>query len=308
MRLEQLQYIVETAKQKSISKAAKNLYLSQPSLSKAISQLETELGFSIFVRLQQGVIPTTKGEIIIAKAQTILKEIEDIKNTTIDDVSTLCATTFNVALPLLLCNEIFTQVSETLQKQFPSLTIITYQYNTMDTINDLRNGVLDVGIISYSSTEKEHIEQIIKAEKFFMQTFAHEKFYIVTHASSHWSQYQAIPSEALTTAQIITFSDILRFGNIDSFQPELAASNYVSNKEVLFSILSKQKEAVTIFPRSGALMNAALYAGEFIAIPIIDIPNTQYVSGIFNSNKALPLHAQSFIDILADFYQQFAEK
>ena len=48
MRLEQLQYIVETAKQKSISKAAKNLYISQPSLSKAISQLETELGFFYF--------------------------------------------------------------------------------------------------------------------------------------------------------------------------------------------------------------------------------------------------------------------
>lgn len=306
MRLEQLQYIVETAKQKSISKAAKNLYISQPSLSKAISQLETELGFSIFVRLQQGVIPTTKGEIIVAKAQTILKEIEDIKN--IEDTSTLQATTFNVALPLLLCNEIFTQVSETLQKQFPSLTIIPYQYNTIDTINDLRNGILDVGIISYNSTEKEHIEQIMKTEKFFMQTFAHENFYVVTHASSHWSQYQAIPSEALATAQIITFSDILRFCNIDGFQPELVASNYVPNKEALFSILSKQKEAVTIFPRSGALVNAALYAGEFIAIPITDIPNTQYISGIFNSNKALPLHTQSFIDILADFYQQFAEK
>lgn len=79
MRLEQLYYIVEVARQKSISKAAKNLYISQPSLSKAISQLENELDTPLFVRLQQGIIPTTTGELIIDKAQNILKEVADIK-------------------------------------------------------------------------------------------------------------------------------------------------------------------------------------------------------------------------------------
>lgn len=308
MRLEQLQYIIETANQKSISKAAKNLYISQPSLSKAISQLEAELGIPIFVRLQQGVIPTTKGEIIINKARTILNEIEEIKDTASEKHLIADSDIFHVAMPLLLCNELFSCAASLLQKQFPTLTIIPYQYNTMDTIHDLSNETLDFGIISYNSTEKDTIEDMIKSQSLFMHTFSHEDFYVVTHVSSCWSQYPSIPYEALLPAKIVTFSDILRFCDSASFQTELAIPDYVPNKETIFSTLAKQKDAITIFPRSGALMNVLSYNGKFSAIPITNFPTTQYISGIFNSNKALPPHTQFFIDTLTEFYQQINEK
>lgn len=306
MRIEQLHYIIEIAKQKSISKAAKNLYISQPSLSKAVSQLEAELDTPIFVRLQQGVIPTTKGEIIIAKAQTVLDEIAGIKATASEDISISSAPVFTVGLPLLLCDEIFTQINCLFAKQFPSLTVIPYQYTTMDTIRDLRNNSLDLGIISYSGTEKEQIEMLLRAENIFMQILSQEPFCIVTHCSSHWRQYQTVPLNALSTAQIITFSDILRFSKDETFLPELSTPNYMPNKEALFSTLAKQTEAITILPRCGALVNTALHTGEFIAIPIDDFPNTQYICSIFNSDRAIPPHVQAFVDLFADFYQQWA--
>ena len=48
MRLEQLQYIIEIEKEKSISKAAKSLYIGQPALSASLSSLEKEIGVNIF--------------------------------------------------------------------------------------------------------------------------------------------------------------------------------------------------------------------------------------------------------------------
>lgn len=127
MRLEQLYYIVEVARQKSISKAAKNLYISQPSLSKAISQLENELDTPLFVRLQQGIIPTTTGELIIDKAQNILKEVADIKVLAENKPSLSNQNALRIALPLLLCNELLSQILQELHDNYPTLTILPYQ-------------------------------------------------------------------------------------------------------------------------------------------------------------------------------------
>ena len=64
MRLEHFQYIVEIARCKSMSKASKKLFITQPSLSTAIQGLETELGFQIFKRSASGVALTDKGDIL----------------------------------------------------------------------------------------------------------------------------------------------------------------------------------------------------------------------------------------------------
>lgn len=56
-----LRYAVEVNRVRSISKAAQNLYMSQPNLSRAIKDLEAELGITIFKRTAKGVTPTPVG-------------------------------------------------------------------------------------------------------------------------------------------------------------------------------------------------------------------------------------------------------
>ena len=65
MRIEQLRYILTVYEEKSISRAAKKLFMSQPSLSNAISSLEKELGASLFERGRDGVTATEFGMQII---------------------------------------------------------------------------------------------------------------------------------------------------------------------------------------------------------------------------------------------------
>ena len=62
MRLEQLYNIVEVYKSRSMSQAAKNLFISQPSLSASVAALEEELGRKLFIRSSTGVTPTEYGE------------------------------------------------------------------------------------------------------------------------------------------------------------------------------------------------------------------------------------------------------
>ena len=60
MNIQHLRYALEVEKTGSISKAAENLYLNQPHLSKAIRDLEENIGITVFNRTSKGVVPTKK--------------------------------------------------------------------------------------------------------------------------------------------------------------------------------------------------------------------------------------------------------
>ncbi|HIR09262.1 MAG TPA: LysR family transcriptional regulator [Candidatus Avoscillospira stercoripullorum] len=79
MNTQHLQYIVEIERTRSISQAAKNLYLSQPNLSRVLHELEEQLGFAIFERTSRGVMPTDRGALFLQYARRILMEMESIE-------------------------------------------------------------------------------------------------------------------------------------------------------------------------------------------------------------------------------------
>ena len=62
MTLQQLKYVVTVAEKGTLSDAAKELFVSQPALTKAIKELEDEMNISIFNRTNKGVIVSLEGE------------------------------------------------------------------------------------------------------------------------------------------------------------------------------------------------------------------------------------------------------
>lgn len=80
MRLEQLQQIIEIEKQQSISKAARALYMAQPTLSGSLNSLEDEIGIQLFERNPSGVVPTAEGKEILQIAKQIIEGCSYILN------------------------------------------------------------------------------------------------------------------------------------------------------------------------------------------------------------------------------------
>lgn len=74
MTLQQLKYIVAVASKGTISEAAKELYIAQPSLTAAIKELETELGITIFIRTNKGVIVSAAGEEFLGYARQVIEQ------------------------------------------------------------------------------------------------------------------------------------------------------------------------------------------------------------------------------------------
>lgn len=74
MNTQQLIIAAAVAKNRSISKAARELYLSQPHVSQQIRALEEEVGFAVFARSNQGIAVTARGEELLRRGQVILEE------------------------------------------------------------------------------------------------------------------------------------------------------------------------------------------------------------------------------------------
>ena len=76
MTLTQIQYFLEVCQTMNFTKAAQNLYVSQPSLSRQIQLLETELGVQLLVRSNRNVILTEAGEVFRDEFGKIEERIE----------------------------------------------------------------------------------------------------------------------------------------------------------------------------------------------------------------------------------------
>ena len=76
MTLLQLKYVVEVAKTGNITEAAKRLYLSQPSLTNAIRELEKEMQITIFCRTNRGVTVTNEGDLFLSYARQVLEQTD----------------------------------------------------------------------------------------------------------------------------------------------------------------------------------------------------------------------------------------
>ena len=76
MNLLHLKYAVIVAETNSMTKAAEMLFTAQPNLSRAIKELESGLGITIFRRTPKGMVPTAQGEIFLRYANNVLEQVE----------------------------------------------------------------------------------------------------------------------------------------------------------------------------------------------------------------------------------------
>ena len=145
----QLKYAVEVEKTGSISKAAENLYMNQPNLSKSIRELEDDIGIAIFDRTAKGVVPTEKGREFLGYARNILSQIAEME--------ALYKPTDDKKTRFDLCAARASYISQALTEVILSLgadadySIDYREAGAMRTIKQVANGVNQLGVIRYQT-------------------------------------------------------------------------------------------------------------------------------------------------------------
>ncbi|MGM9638135.1 MAG: LysR family transcriptional regulator, partial [Butyricicoccaceae bacterium] len=80
MNLTHLKYALEVERTGSITKAAENLAMGQPNLSRVIKELEDTTGIRIFSRTPKGIVPTENGRIFLERAAEIVRQTQELEN------------------------------------------------------------------------------------------------------------------------------------------------------------------------------------------------------------------------------------
>ena len=155
-----LKYAVEVEKTGSISKAAENLYMNQPHLSKTIRELEDSLGIVIFKRTTKGVIPTKKGAEFLGYAKNILAQLEEMesiyKPNSGDKIS------FDIAVPRSsYISYAFTEFVKTLDPD-AAMSINYRETNSVSTITNVASGDYNMGIVRYPKMYEHYFMGMIR--------------------------------------------------------------------------------------------------------------------------------------------------
>ncbi len=158
MNIVHLRYAVEVDKTKSISKAAENLYMGQPNLSRAIKELEESLGITIFERSSKGIITTMEGEISLQRAKKILDQIDDLEAIFKDKQDQRIR--ISIAAPRsVYISSAFDQFVS--RNDLSNLELCYEESNNMHIIHMLQNGGYDIGIIRYPTAYRKQFQDFL---------------------------------------------------------------------------------------------------------------------------------------------------
>lgn len=152
MRLEQLVYIKEIEQQQSISKAARALYISQPSLSVALSNLEQEINAPIFIRGKQGMLPTLMGQIVLEKAAVILQLVEELK--AINKLSQYeMKGKMKILMPFFASSDTSYYLITRFREMYPQLALELKESDVYQSIQELEQDHADAAIVDFWSDD-----------------------------------------------------------------------------------------------------------------------------------------------------------
>jgi DNA-binding transcriptional LysR family regulator len=167
MDFRELAYIVSIAKHQGVSKAAEELYVSQPTLSKFVQNLENYLGQPIFRRLGNKFLLTYAGKRYVETAQAMLKmkkeldhELSDIIKKNIGEIK--------IAIPIMRGIYILPRALPIFHEKFPQVRITVHETNSASMEQMILNGEIDLAFFVLPVRHPDITYEILNREELLL--------------------------------------------------------------------------------------------------------------------------------------------
>ena len=192
MTLTELRYVVAVARERHFGRAANACFVSQSTLSIGVRKLEDELGLALFERARNDVTLTPRGEQIVEQAQRVLEEVDVIKQLAKSEKGPLVGA-LRIGAIHTIGPYLFPGLIPALHEQVPEMPLVVQENFTSNLTTLLKQGQLDVIIISYPYDEPGIVTQPLYDEPF-----------VVVMPSSHpWASKKTVSREVLPEENIL---------------------------------------------------------------------------------------------------------
>ena len=168
MNTQYFRYALEVEKTGSITQAANNLFMSQPTLSKAIKDMEETVGFPIFRRTSKGVVPTHRGTEFLAHARKIASEVQKMEQALQRQDST--HQLFSLAIPRA------SYIAQAVADFMPTfnhcgnMEIDILEDNSMKVLDSVADGLFVLGIIRCHVEDRDYFLKSISEKDLQYET------------------------------------------------------------------------------------------------------------------------------------------
>ena len=205
MNILHMKYAVEVANTRSISKAAENLYTSQPNLSRAIKTLESDLKIKIFKRSSKGLETTIDGEEFLLYAKTALAQIKKIES--IYENRNEKKLRLSVCVPRAsYFSYAFSDFTMELDDQ-SSAEIIYKETNSMRAIIGVVKEEYDLGIVRYQNAFEKYFFSLFEEKKLNYQAVNEFAYVMLLSKNNPLAKKDVILAEDLKNCIEITHGD-----------------------------------------------------------------------------------------------------
>lgn len=154
----------------NISKAAKELYISQPAISKAVTKLEQNLDTKLFVRNSRGVTLTEAGRLLYEQTNAAFRHLQKAEDT-IKKNKELGTGHIKIGVSTTLCKYVLLPYLEKFVHQFPHIRISISCQSTYETLSLLQARKIDIGLIGEPArTDNLHFKSVQTIEDVFTTT------------------------------------------------------------------------------------------------------------------------------------------
>ena len=265
MTLQQLRYIVTIVNCGSISEAAKQLFITQPSLSNSVRELEKEMGISIFNRSSKGIALSSQGMEFLSYARQVLEQAELLEQhyTNKKPVKRICsistqhyAFAVNAFANLVSCQN-------TDEYEFTLRETRTYEI-----IDDVTNYRSELGILYINDFNRKVLEKLFKESGLLFHPLFKASPHVFISVTHPLSARDSVAIEDLEDSPFLAFEQGEK--NSFYFSEEILSTIprkkviYVSDRATLFNLLI----GLNGYTICSGILNRNLNGDSIMAVPL----------------------------------------
>lgn len=167
MTIIQLEYLLAVANCGSFSAAAEKCFVTQPSLSMQIKNLEEELGIVLLDRTRKPVVPTNAGEAVLRQARETVKAFEAIREI-VANLKNDVSGTLRLGIIPTIAPYLLHRLIPDFTKKYPKVDLMIREMKSRDIIHALRHDMLDAAIMSGGTIPDDIQEADLFNDRFFV--------------------------------------------------------------------------------------------------------------------------------------------
>ena len=267
MTLQQLQYAVTVASVGTITEAAERLYITQPSLTTAIRELEKEMNLTIFIRSNRGVAVSKEGEVFLGYARQILEQTELLKEKYTNERQwgrNFCVSTQHYSFAVNAFVDLIKQFG---QDEYDFSLRETQTYEIIEDVARLRS---EIGILFINDFNEAVIRKILKSYELEFHELFKARPHVFISRKHPLAECSVIHNEQLEEYPYLSFEQ----GEHNSFYfseeifSETARKKNirVRDRATLFNLLI----GLNGYTVSSGILDKKLNGKDIIAVPLAD--------------------------------------